>query len=182
MGAVNWVVAALLIILLVVLCVAQLANGRAERAERESTGPTSWAPGITVLPVPPLHGHHFGHRDGRYRVWTIGHGLRFDAVPPRSLGGPATVPVGPWHVSTSSLDPAMSSPSVVTNDDGRHTLHVWSGDPASPLLHDLDGTTWPTRRAADQAAYDAGVTGLMVYETKAARWGLPHLSELESNA
>lgn len=101
--------------------------------------------------------------NGRYRVVTVAY-LPFDALP-QYPAGPALVTVGGWNTSTSSLSP-LSSPTVIAVDNSKVTLNVFRmhGDAVHITSHELDGTQYPTRRDADRAAYNAGVTGFMVYE------------------
>ena len=134
---------------------------------------------ITVVPaytsVPDEHGMVMSNGyDGRYRLWTHAHGLAFDAVPRYRDGGPGTVVLDGWAKSTTNLCKSLSSPEVVAADDGQWTLTVrrlagrGDGEP-----HPLDGTTYASQDDADRAAYEAGLTGFMVYRDDAERCGLP---------
>jgi hypothetical protein len=118
-------------------------------------------PGFTT--TPDLHGFTNTDYDGRYRIYTIASGIAFDSVPAYGQGGPAQVAFGDWNVSTTH---SSDRPDV-------HTLSVWRGDACKPTRHQLDGTDYPTRRDADRAAYNAGVSGFMVYEKHAFRYVLP---------
>lgn len=127
----------------------------------------------TTLPALLGYVHKHGY-DGRYRLWTRSHGVDFDQLPSYDQGGPATVPLDGWNVSTStttrvSYDGGGSS----AEGDGVHTLSVWRGDPGRPARHPLHGTTYPSLRDADRAAYQAGVLGFFVKEPDAFRYGLP---------
>lgn len=112
-------------------------------------------------------------RDGQYRLWTIGNGLDFDALPAPRDGGPAMVVLHGWNMGTSTLARSTSSPGVTAADDGMHTLILWHGPATQPVRHSLHGRKYATRRDAERAAYNAGTTAFMVYEAEAARWGLP---------
>lgn len=139
------------------------AQGARRRAKREAAA------------LPELAGERWSWRDGRYRVYTVAH-LPFEALPAYADGGPATVALGVWGVSTSSLCRAFSSPSVAAADDGMHTLSVYrfaTPGGADIERHALDGTTYATGRDASRAAYEAGLLGFMVYERDAGRFGLP---------
>jgi hypothetical protein len=61
-------------------------------------------------------------------------------------------------MSTSSLDRLFSSRSIVAKDDGQHTLSLRKVDRngVTTERHPLDGTKYPSREAAAQAAYEAG--------------------------
>jgi hypothetical protein len=113
--------------------------------------------------TPDLHGFTNTDYDGRYRIYTIASGIAFDSVPAYDQGGPASVAFGDWNVSTTHS----------SDRPGVYTLKVWRGDAFKPTRHQLDGTDYPTLRDADRAAYDAGVTGFMVYEKHAFRYWLP---------
>lgn len=106
--------------------------------------------------------------NGRYRVLTVAH-LPYGTLPAYPEG-PATVTIEPWCVSTSPLSP-LSSPSVLAADDGMTTLNVHKMTGGCER-HDLDGTKYATKDDADRAAYDAGVTGYMVYERDRERLGV----------
>ncbi len=133
--------------------------------------------------LPPLKGSAFADGyDGRYRVYTV-ELLPFDALPAYADGGPSKVVLDGWGVSFSRLCRALSSASVAAADDGMITLKVYEvrqGFNWAPCVpgdtrerHPLDGTKYATQRDADRAAYEAGLTGFMVYEKHAAGYGLP---------
>lgn len=111
-----------------------------------------------------------------YRLWTVEH-IEFDALPAYRDGGPAMVTVTPWYVSTSSLCPVFSSPSVVAADDGMVTLNIHRVCHELPGYvtegHVLDGTKYPTDREANRAAFRGGCLAFMVYDDEAERYGLP---------
>lgn len=136
-------------------------------------GNATITPAPTYTSLPEVSGTVSDSYDGRYRLWTISHGVDFDALPSYYDGGPAIVVIDGWHKSTSSVCRALSSPSVVAADDGTHVLNLWQGTATSPAYHELHGKHFPTDRDADRAAYNAGTTAFMVYERDAARFGLP---------
>ena len=124
------------------------------------------------LTVPPLSGL-IDFRGG-YRLWAVGSGLAFDALPAYADGGPSLVPVAGWNVSTSRLCRVLSSPSVVADDDGMYELSLWCGHYREPERHALHGTRYADKREADRVAYEAGALAFMVYDDHAAsRYGLP---------
>ncbi len=127
----------------------------------------------TADPRPALQGKKSPHYDGRYRLYTVAD-VPFDRFP-EYPDGPALVTVGEWGVSYHSLCRMFSSPSVVANDDGLVELHIYQAGASFGQVqrHDLYGTKYPTRRDASRAAYEAGCLGFMVYESGAARYGLP---------
>lgn len=172
------VIAAIIVLIVLIGGGAALAvlTDRDEQAEQADTGASTWAPGVTVVTVPELRGHQYewSDDDTRHRVWTVAHGLDFDAVPDHDDGGPATVTVGGWQVSTMRLCAMLSSPSVVAADDGKYQLNLWRGSPVLPDRHPLDGNRYASQRDADRAAYEAGALGFMVYQRDAERFGLPH--------
>jgi hypothetical protein len=134
---------------------------------RVTTPPTS---------VPPVLGTAFDYGfDGRYRLWTVANGIDFDDMPPYGEGGPATVAVDGWHMSTSSLSALLSTPSVVAADDGKVTLHLWRGDPHDAGHHPLHGTKYDTHRDANRAAYEVGGLAFMVYEKHTHRYDALHV-------
>jgi hypothetical protein len=106
--------------------------------------------------------------NGRYRVFTVEH-LPYGALPAYPEG-PAQVTIEPWCVSTSSLSP-LSSPSVLAADDGMTTLsvHKMTGGCEHHAVH---GTKHATKDDADRTAYEAGVTGYMIYERDRERLGI----------
>jgi hypothetical protein len=114
----------------------------------------------------------FPSSNGYYRLWTVGNGLDFDALPAYSDGGPPIVTVGGWIVSTSTTT-RVRYDGGASEDDGMHTLSVWRGDHAKPEQHPLCGTKYLSRRDADRAAYQAGVAAFMVYDRDTFRLGLP---------
>jgi len=132
---------------------------------------------VRVTSMPPVQGARYTWRDGRYRVWTVGHGLPFDVLPSYGEGGPATVALDGWVASTRVLCKRLSSPAVVAADDGMITASVWRGDFRNPERHPIDGTKYANGRDASRAMYEAGVLGFMVYERDATGYwfacGLP---------
>lgn len=83
----------------------------------------------------------------------------FDAYPEYPVG-PALVAVGDWCVSTTSG----------AHMDGVEAgaFQVVSERPYATRRHPLDGQMFPTREAARQAQYEAGVLAFMVYDD--SRW------------
>lgn len=117
-----------------------------------------------LVGVPPLTGTKYRHTDGRYRLWTAAHGVNFGDVPAHHHGGPAIVGNG-WQCFLEPANPDAS-------DDG-YTVRAFRGGPQSLEMHPLHGQIFPTKRDADRAAYTAGLTAYLVYETSAAAYGLP---------
>ncbi len=138
--------------------------------------------GIPCTTLPPLRGEVLLLRQGRrgdwrYRIYTDSCGVPFDAVPEYSDGGPATVAHSGWCVSYTSLCAALSSPSVVAQDNGRVTLRAFKSALDDPTVegvrHSLHGIEYATQRDASRAAYEAGLLGFMVWERDAERLGFP---------
>lgn len=118
--------------------------------------------------MPELRGSVTGDYDGRYRLYTVAE-VPFGTFP-EYPSGPGRVVIDGWHMSTSSLSRAFSSPSVVTADDGMHTLSLSRHDETGERMrHELDGTKYPTSEGASRAAYEAGCLAYMVYERDAHR-------------
>lgn len=121
---------------------------------------------VTPIELPEMTGDVYGagtpHEfDGRARFYTVEH-LPFDAMPAR--GGPYLAGLDRWAVSYSQ-----------SHRTGMWTLSVvrLEGRDVKIVRHELCDTTWPTGSDAQEAAYNAGVVGFMVYEKDAARWNLP---------
>lgn len=116
-----------------------------------------------AVELPPLQGRLSPHGyDGRYRLYTVDR-LPFDALPPYEEGGPAKVVLNPWGCSTES-----------SCCDDKITLKIYrvDGSVGQPMeRHPLYGTRYDTRRDADRAAYNAGVTAFFVFEKDAASYG-----------
>jgi hypothetical protein len=119
--------------------------------------------GSTVLTLPPMEGEKYGHADTRYRLWTAAHGLPYDALP---AGGPAVVSLDGWFVTFEAV-------TGHTLGTGPVRLRAWGGDVFNPDRHPVDGNTYPGVEAAGRAAYEAGLTGFMVYERDARKMRLP---------
>jgi hypothetical protein len=138
---------------------------------------TSAAAIDTVTSAPQIEGKREPWGDSRYRIYTHEH-ISFDALPSYRDGGPATVVVDGYSMSTSSVS-GFSSRSVLAADDGMHTLSLSKpirGDECEITRfdkHPLDGTKYAIERDAKRAAFDAGALAFMVYERDAAKWGLP---------
>lgn len=136
---------------------------------------------MQVKSAPAIQGEREPWRDGRYRIYTHEH-LDFDALPSYRDGGPATVVVDGYSMSTSSVSRVLSSASVIAADDGMRTLNlstpILDGEGSTAVItgfdkHPLDGTRYATDVDARRAAFDAGALAFMVYERDAAKWGLP---------
>lgn len=113
-----------------------------------------------------------------YRLWTIEH-IPFDRLPAYSNGGPARVALDPWSISTSQLCKLFTSSSVIekaraAGTDNQVTLNAreifLDGRPTRP--HALDKTVYSSKRAADRAAYEAGLTAFLVYECDERKYNL----------
>lgn len=100
-----------------------------------------------------------------YRLITVAD-APFGTFPPYSEGGPSKVTATSWGTSQSSLCRILSSDSIVEKDDGKITLNVYGRDPETGefVKHPLDGTKYATSREADEAAYNAGLLAIMVYD------------------
>lgn len=78
---------------------------------------------MQVKAIPAIQGKRYSWSDGRYRIYTRDH-IDFDTLPSYDDGGPATVVIDGYSMSTSTLSRALSSPEVVAADDGMHTLNL----------------------------------------------------------
>ena len=109
-----------------------------------------------------------------YRLYTIEH-LPFDHWGEGETR-PRTVVTDGWGKSTTGYDRLFGAilGAEVPERPDEVTLNVYRV-PFSPddERHPLDKTVWPTKRDADRAAYEAGITAFMVYEDQRERLGLP---------
>lgn len=109
--------------------------------------------------IPPLDGYEYGTVDGRYRRWTSAHGVQFGDLPAHHHGGPALVGNG-WACRIEA-------------DGGGYKVRAVRGSTGVVEVHPLHGQRFATKRDADRAAYEAGLTAYLVYERSAAAYGLP---------
>ena len=125
----------------------------------------------------------FGH--GPHRVWTKAHGLPLEYFKRHHPAGPPTVVLN---------DDTTVAVVETHNQDGCELRARRFLDPHNldnMIAHELDGTTYSDRFTANRAAFDAGLTGVMIYdnqrslirvfhtrETCSRQWG-PHPQVIE---
>lgn len=88
--------------------------------------------------LPELKGEIWPWRDGRYRVYTVRHGLPFDAMPSYDAGGPPTVTATAWCVSTTSPAYTLFGAVEIAPEDKFYTADGSVID--ANLKGDLKGT------------------------------------------